>query len=262
MFSRQIAEASSPGVNVFIWLAQALDYQGNSAEALKQLRDASIAFSGSPGLKTALAGLLERARRDHEAEKLLVEVLGGLPGAAYAGLSLVKLLLRKGDTREARNVVWRLEMNGEPGHAAIMAARAHLDIAEKLGKQAIGRLNMNVSPFMHTSGILLECYVACAEQLAGADRAEVANMGLAQAVPDEFKANANIIVERTRLAALAGEEQVFAEELARLDGLKFGVLRKPELTEYGVNGTRSETTCRRNRTIMGASFATANIRAD
>jgi hypothetical protein len=140
-------------------------------------------------------------------------------------------LLRKGDIRRARNVVYRLEANGDPSHAGIVAARAHLDISEKLGRQAISRLNTNPTPFMHSNAILLECYVRCAEQ-EGAIRHEIAKMGLAQSIPEEFRTNMHILVERAKLAALAEEKQLFENEIARLLSMKYGSLRKSQLLDY------------------------------
>lgn len=203
----------------YVYLARALQQYGDLSEAIRVLKSGAEHFPNNVAILTSLGADLERKREDDDALAVLEPLFEEMPDNARAGVAIIRILIRSGDLEGASKILWRAE-RAAPSQADtfLISARAEILIASGRAKNAIETLKSEIKRDPTLIGILLEAFVH-ASQAAGDDNERDALLaeGMQLKVPERWRLNVPVQVNRARMALKARNRLIFDEAIANLN---------------------------------------------
>lgn len=219
MFRKQLAANPLANPEVFTNLSRALQNQGAVSEALSILKRGFGLHPDDFRVVIAYGACLERLRNYDDALSHLEPLFQARPDRTDAAITLIKIFSRRnGGNEKARQVFERAKKNApSTSDSLLITAEAELLKAENRHEVAIQLLRKQMTVDQHYLGMLLECYFHFAQsQLEPSERIRIAQEALTEAVPFEIQNNVPLAINRCRLAALAGDRDLFDSLLASI----------------------------------------------
>jgi predicted Zn-dependent protease len=179
---------------------------------------------------------LERNHDDEEAIGILEPVFERTPGNTRAALGIIRVLLRQDKLPRAEGVLRRAKRNtmlsGEP---FLVTAEAEILLASKRPGVAVELLKRETIRNPTHVGLLLEAFAQAAEESERPnDRDKLFSEGLAVTVPERWKFNVPIQVNRARLAVKAGNEHLFNDAIQNLAGTRIDPQEVERLRQHWI----------------------------
>lgn len=211
MFRKQLAAKPLADPQVFLNLARALQYQGAVGEALAILERGHALHPADLSIETARGASLERLRRDDDALVVLEPLFQARPDRSSAALPMIKIWGRRGNPHKARSIFDFARKHAlDPLDSVLVTAEAEVLKSEGRPEAAMHLLRERGVRDQHTMGMLMEVWFHHAQSKPDPiERARIAREALAEEIPENLRMNVPLLVNRARLAVLAGDRKLF-----------------------------------------------------
>lgn len=212
MFRKQISLNSLPSAESFLNLARCLQYQGAVEDAIKILVKAKENFySNDDRFSVAIGANLERLRKDQPALDILLPIFNARPDHTLAASPIVKIYARKGDIVTARRIYERAKKHANSlWDQTLLFMNIEILKGEGRASDALSLLRNQPPNDLHIFGMMEECWYHYArDETDPQRRREIAREAISEPVPLDFSANMPLMINRGRLAALAGDRATF-----------------------------------------------------
>lgn len=203
---------------IVTYLARALQSFGDLEGAITTLQAGSAEFEDNNAILTSLAQNMERAKRDDEARPLLASLLLEDAGNARAALSMVRVLLRAEEPREADRVAKRAEQKASGAlRTFALMARAEVMVAEGHFEVAAEFLRGHVAQDEDVGALIIDALLRAAQSAEDPARrtALIVKAGQVHIAPAMAR-NVPVQVVLLRLAVAARDRPAFDQAVTNL----------------------------------------------
>ena len=219
MFRKQISLKSLPDAESYLSVARCLQYQGAVEDAIKILKSAKEKFfPRDDRFSIAIGANLERLREDQSALDMLVPIFNARPDYTSAVSPIVKIVARRGDIAEARRYYERAKKKAYSlSDQRLLFMEIEILKGEGRADDALMLLRRQPQGDVHVFGMMEECwYHHARDEIDPTRRREIARQALAEPLPENFSSNMPVVINRARLAALAGDRNMFDNLLEKV----------------------------------------------